>query len=42
MDINNKIALYHYYFMKGIIRAVGQEENDEAKNLILNKTINEI
>ena len=30
MDINNKIVLHHYYFMKGFMRAVTQEENGEA------------
>ena len=39
MDINNKIVLYRYYFMKGFIRAVVQEENEEAKTLILNKKL---
>ena len=39
MDINNKKVLYHYYFMKGFIRAVVQEENEEAKTVILNKKL---
>ena len=30
IDINNKIVLHHYYFMKGFMRTVTQEENDEG------------
>ena len=42
MDINNKTVLYHYYFMKGFIRAITKEENDEIKTLILEKTMGKL
>ena len=42
MDVSKRIALYNYFFIRGLITALTREENKEIEKSILNETIKEI
>ena len=42
MDVSKRIALYNYFFIRGLITALTREENKEIEKSLLNETIKEI
>ena len=42
MFVSKRIVLYNYFFIRGFIRALTREENEELEKSILNETIKEI
>ena len=42
MFVSKRIVLYNYFFIRGFIRALTREENEELEKSILNERIKEI